>query len=449
MHPKALVVGLGLLATALVCGSAPQRIGDGREYIAMGRAMARLHAPALAPSDVAVGEAELQRMGFGGLALSTYPRLRDAGGRQDFFHFWFYSALAVPGLWLAALLGVHPNFGFVALNFALFFGSLWVVSRRVSWWVAAIVFCSPVLWWIDKAHTEVFTFSLLAAAFVLLRDKPWWSMVAVGAAATQNVPIALLLPAILGLRARRPVSREPRFWLGAAAGVLLALLHPLYYEWRWRVPTPQVFQGSHARVPSLQELAAVIWDPNIGLVAHAPFFGAAVLIAAITLILRTRRRRLSTEDGSTRGSGADVWLALTAAAIFLGSFSQTTNFNNGGTCGMSRYALWLIPLGLPFLDRAARVIGRPLRAALVTVALASCVSSVIAFQPRLLERYCTPTRLASAIWARRPSLDNPLPEIFAERLSGREPGLAPVATPGCTKVMVVGGYWPLPCLPKP
>jgi len=30
----------------------------------------------------------------------------------------------------------------------------------------------------------VFTFSLLAIAFVLLREAPWWSMICLGAAST-------------------------------------------------------------------------------------------------------------------------------------------------------------------------------------------------------------------------------------------------------------------------
>jgi hypothetical protein len=69
------------------------------------------------------------------------------------------------------------------------------------------------------------------------------------------------------------------------------------------------------------------------------------------------------------------------------------------------------------------------------------------FQPRLPERYCEPTRLANLIWTRWPSLDNPLPEIFAERIWGGEFGMAPAATPGCTKVLLIGGQWPVPCAP--
>ena len=145
----------------------------------------------------------------------------------------------------------------------------------------------------------------------------------------------------------------------------------------------------------------------------------------------------------------EVWLALAGAGIFLLSFAQSTNLNNGATPGMSRYALWLIPLAIPILRRAAVVISPRAHRWFVPLALASCVWSVVAFQPRRPESYCAPTRIASILWTRWPSLDNPLPEIFAERLSGEEPGLVPVATPDCAKVLLVGGQWPVPCYPEP
>jgi hypothetical protein len=39
------------------------------------------------------------------------PGLVGADGRHDFPHFWFYPALAAPGVALALRSGVHPNYG--------------------------------------------------------------------------------------------------------------------------------------------------------------------------------------------------------------------------------------------------------------------------------------------------------------------------------------------------
>jgi hypothetical protein len=315
-----------------------------------------------------------------------------------------------------------------------------VVARRLTWWFTALVFCSPVLWWIDKAHTEVFTFSLLAIAFALLRTAPWWSMIALGAAATQNPPIAVVLAlvAAVTLFGRPGLWRDGRYWTGALVAFALAALHPAYYKWRWGLLTPQLLQGTDFRFPTVQEWGAVIWDPNVGLLFNAPILVFTVVAAAIAVGVYARSRLFE----------AEVWLSLGAAALFLLSFAQSTNVNNGATPGMSRYGLWLIPLAIPLLERASVVLpARPARRWFVPLAVASCLWCLFAFQPRQPETYCAPTRIASVIWARWPSLDNPLPEIFAERLSAAEPGLAPVATPGCTKVLLIEGQWPVPCPP--
>ena len=435
MASRRLLLAFGLLLALLLSTSRPQRVGDAREYLAMGMNLARLQPPSLSPADKARIEARFNELHFAGLPLD-FPQLIDARGRQDFFHFWFYPALAAPGIWLTGIVGLHPNYAFTALNVALFLTAVWVTSKRLPWWLAAAVFCSPVLWWIDKAHTEAFTFSLLAIAFALLRDAPWWSMVCLGAAATQNPPIAALLFGA-GLTApllRRGTWQDTRFRIGALVSCALALLHPLYYGWRWGLPTPQLLQGTHARIPTVQEFGAVLWDPNLGVLFHAPLFALLV----VTLAAAGARRRLPDPD---------VVLSAAGAGIFLLAFAQTTNFNNGGTPGMSRYVIWLIPLAIPILQRAPAVSVPPQRW-LIVLSMASALWSIVAFQPGLPESYCTPTRLASVLWTRWPAIDNPHPEVFVERLWGGELGLAPVATPGCTKVLLIGGQWPVPCAPQ-
>jgi hypothetical protein len=77
---------------------------------------------------------------------------------------------------------------------------------------------------------------------------------------------------------------------------------------------------------------------------------------------------------------------------------------------------------------------------------------VWAFHPARAEAADQPTRLASFLWTRYPSIDNPLPEIFAERLRGLDENWLPVATPGCEKVLLPGrggrdSVWPMPCAP--
>jgi hypothetical protein len=54
------------------------------------------------------------------------------------------------------------------------------------------------------------------------------------------------------------------------------------------------------------------------------------------------------------------------------------------------------------------------------------------------------------LWTTHPAIDNPLPEIFIERLSGREDMWLPQSTPGCEKILLTGrgpsiGEWPVWC----
>jgi len=73
------------------------------------------------------------------------------------------------------------------------------------------------------------------------------------------------------------------------------------------------------------------------------------------------------------------------------------------------------------------------------------------FRPVLPEGYVKPSVAALAIWTRYPALNNPLPEIFWERLGGSEFATPPVATPGCEKVLLLAGQWPAfcPAVPAP
>jgi hypothetical protein len=125
--------------------------------------------------------------------------------------------------------------------------------------------------------------------------------------------------------------------------------------------------------------------------------------------------------------------------------------NHGGTPGLSRYATWFIPLAIPLFQQSDRVLGRRV-VWMALPAVASAALGVWAFHPARPEAADRPTRLASFLWTRYPSFDNPLPEIFAERLRGLDENWLPVATPGCEKILLPGrggrdSVWPLPCAP--
>jgi hypothetical protein len=432
-----------LLLAALAVGATPKVVGDGGEYFVYAVAMARGSVPPLTQRDLADGKSEL---------ASAHARLQawdtDAAtiagppGDRDFVHFWFYPALAAPGVALARLAGVNPCWSFVALNVALLLAAWRLSAARFGWAVSLMVCGGPILWWVDKVHTEAFTFALLTVAAASLSARPWLSLVALGAAATQNPPIALLLPpfAAAGLWLRRGREDRRATLAGLAGGAVLAALHPAYYLAVHGRPSLLAI-GSRGVVPSLPELGAVLWDTNVGLVFGHPLFVAALAGAVLTLLI--------TRPAVMRD--AELAAAAVAAPVLLLAFSQTTNFQHGATPGLSRYALWLLPLALRPFDlawsqtRARKWMG--------PWAVTSFLVCLVAYHPSVAEKAYRPSYATRWLWTSAPALFTPLPEVFSETVRGDDEGIhVPVGLPGCEKVLMEGGgswrpMWPAPCYP--
>ncbi len=356
-------------------------------------------------------------------------------GNYEAVHFWMYSALAVPALWLTAFVGLGPSTAFLCTNLLLFGIALVAAFRQGrSNHVLVLVILSPGIWWLNKAHIETFTYSLLLVMVFTLRTQPGIGALAAGLASTQNPPIAALIP-LMVLLLPEARSRSAIPWLGAATG--LAVLHPIYYLWRLGRWTALV--ESDFRIPPASRLTSFVVDLNVGLVPNAPFFVVACAVGCACLLQARSLRR------------SETIFATVAGGWFLFSFSQAININHGGTPSMTRYALWLMPLMLLLCSspKGCEVVRTPRAAGLFSAAvLLSALWSVIYFRPSVPENALSPTRLAMFQWTRYPSFQNPVPEIFAERLRHSD-GVNPVAsTPGCEKALLQGGRWPHPCPPS-
>ena len=245
MRPAVAAVLFACLLLTLAATSSPRVVGDGSEYVHLAARIASGHLP----------------------------------GAGESRHFIFYSALAAPLVALGRPLGLETAAAFTILNGLLLLAAFYLAASRLHWTFCAIVFAGPILWWLDKPHTEPFTFALYAVAFSLFASAPWWSLVAVGAAATQNPGNAALIGilAVAAAAGKASLLKDRRFWLGLAAGTVLAALHPAYYLVRLGTPTRLVSAGD-LRWVTWQEYRAVLVDPNIGLLPQVPIYGAAVLV---------------------------------------------------------------------------------------------------------------------------------------------------------------------------
>jgi hypothetical protein len=444
---SSLIIAL-VFALCLVAGSTPRIVGDGGEYLAQALNFAALNPPSLGRQTIPAIHQRIAEIAPGlvdwDIAATGIPGGSDR--RRDFVHFWFYSLLATPFVLAADIVGISPLHGFTALNLILLGLALRLALQRLGHPAVVLLFASPLVWWIDKAHTEVFTVSLLTIAMLTLRDRPWWALVAAGMAATQNPPITIVVLLILGIelvRRRAGMFGDRRLVAGAVTGVALVALQPSYTYLRHGTPS-LLMDTVQTGLPTWSELGAVVMDPSMGLIGNYPVFVIATVAAAAWIIARSPRAFMTPA----------TFVAAGAAVVFVYAFAQPTNLHHGGTPSLTRYALWFIPLSLAIWVPLHELAGGRARRTLAIAASMSAFVSVIAFHPGVDEKSREPTWLASWLWTALPAWNNPLPEVFAETLTHTEATTLPVATPGCEKILLTGEMdgpprWPMPCLPAP
>lgn len=451
---------------ALVASSTPRRVGDGLEYIATALNLGAGRPPALSAADRVAIAPDLARWADAApVSALNWPELVGRDGRQDVPHVWVYSLLVAPGLWLTGALSLHPNHAFTMVNL-LCLGAAWVALRALaSLWLTLLVCASPIVWWADKAHTEAFLFSLLVIAFSWARRGRAGALALAGVAAAQNPGLLVAWPVVFAelLRFRRATEPWLVIWRMSAAGVV-AIATAAFYNWSRHGRLSPLAAWTAARVPSLHEWLAPITDLSIGLFATAPVF----VLALVACAAWARHESAATRERRSTAAPALSWVISTVGiTAVLTVVAQSTNINHGGTPGLSRYALWLLPMLLPVLlhlspdtrgladadspdglDRTERTPTRREPWLLRALVVASVLTSIAGFRPSLPEVYRYPSPVATWAWTSWPTLDHPAAEIFAERVSHTEPATLPTSAHGCAKVLLFEGSWPVPCLPR-
>jgi hypothetical protein len=429
----------GLLIAASV--STPRRVGDGGEYFVMTMRLAAGQAPSVAPEELDAARGALQRLGSGfESALIEYPTLVARDGRQEFLHYFLYSLIVAPMMPVTRALGLHPNWAFTLTNTWLLGAAVFVAIRRAPLAACLTAFLSPIVWWVDKAHSEAFLFAALAIAVVWWDRHPAAALLAYALAGAQNVALGMTYPifAVLVWAATRQKMFGRAATTAAGAGALLVISPLLYNRVRLGRWSPMAEYATTA-VPSFSGLAAFVLEPNIGILPNAPAF-AFVLLAGTQLLWQSARRALPANLTLL------CWWPVVIQIILLIIWSQNPNANHGGTPGMNRWVLSLIVLGMPILAAAASTAGQRTRMS-VTALIAACGAwSVASHLPARPENYLQPTRLASWIWDRGWLQVTPA-EVFAERSQHREPASIPSHFGACRVLLIASQQIPVNCVP--
>jgi hypothetical protein len=426
-----------VVLTAAALGSPARRVGDGFEYLAMASNLSSGRPPSLAAEDVAAMVQETRAHGDATWDGALVPWLRGRDGRYDFLHFWMYPLVAAPFVAGARLLGQHPNGGFTLVNGLLLLGLSWTL-QRAGVGRAAVLIAMTLLWWIDKAHAEIFIVTLTGLGLILRDRAPRASLVLLGIATAQ---MPMLIPVLLASAVAAMWKYGSRALGAAIVAGLVAATYPLYYLWRLGMASP-LTDTVLWHLPSASAVLTPILDPNLGIAWFSPVL---VSVAVLGMVETIRQRN---------------WGELAALCVGVGTIlfaaTQTPNVNHGGTPGMSRYGVWLLAVMLPFAVRGDRIAASTRPVAYTALVGISVVFAALTLHPRFGDAATgpTPTRLAALIWTRAPVLDNPLPEVFAERVGHIDgPASVPVATDACEKALVVGTgadvSWPPQCAPRP
>lgn len=439
-HRRTLIV-TGLLMTyyfALVAESTPRRVGDGHEYIAMARQLSALAPPSLSQAQIDAITGEMAALpGYGSVTLRT-SNLVGPDGRQEFVHFWLYPLIVAPVLSLVRAVGAHWNHAFTIVNLLLLGGFAYCAAARLRPDAAILLACGPVIWWIDKAHVEVFNYALVGTALVLLDTAPHITLVLFGLVAAQNPAFAILLGTVTAVLIWRTHGVERRR-IAIAAGVaaLIVSVHPAYYLWRLGIVTP-LFGAVGREWPGLTAIVTPLVDPDLGLFWWFPALAAAIVIAATAKKTRVRDPLV----------GAAV--AASAAGLLV-IVAMSGNINHGATPGLSRYGLWLSPLAVVLL--AGGNLSGWRGVALPVIAVGSMAQMSWTSHPKILENSLAPSSLSIWLTDHAPRLYDPVPEVFGERYAGVDGAVPlPVASRDCGKILLPNPgrakvRWPIPCTP--
>ncbi len=435
------------------------RSGDSLEYVSMLVSWAEFGRPYVTSDSIKtmekrLGQApELGESPFFKSFRERFPSLLTNGTEMDLPHFWLYSLAAAVFYHPLKLLSLDIGLAFMLLHLLIVAAGFLVVrkalGRAAGLCLLLIIVFSPLIWFVNKVHVELFTVVLVCAGTALLAAENWaGSALCFALVSTQNLPFAILagLVFLLGFSRRQWTVLRGRWplWIAAFG---LAAAQPVYYLLRLGILNPVVATGAakmDTEVFSLRRMFSFIVDPDIGLLANWP---VALLILLVFAALAARRRA---------GFRSATWVFLAASLpVLLWSQSRSMNLNHGGTYLISRYALWYLyvfflmlwQLGLALQKSAAAVKRIGFAAGVLAGSFA-----LIQFWPTRPEEYLRPTPASLWLYSRFPAAYDPMPEIFTERYRRSEEDLPEeawaVSHPTGSKILVRRGrmqyvrYWP-------
>lgn len=423
-----IILCLSAMAFLPVCFSKRQVVGDGSEYYAMYLAFQSTHRPWMTEKAFAAYKLFVEKDKISGICAEDqlkdrFPSLR-VNQTADFNHFWSYSLLAYFVHLAINLVGfrMDPNSAFLMLHFLLFATLAMYFYSSFKWrgviCIFLITLSSPIVWYMNKVHTEFLTYCCVAFSVGAIITRNYLlSAFFLAVASTQNPSFALIsfIPFAYRFTAQRGTSFSIIEVLLAIATSFIVCVHPFYYFLRYGVPTPQLLAGGASIGGNNSYFYIWLLDPDIGLFPNWPL-GVLVVLWFTVLVFLKKNEVLS----KIKQNILFLIFCILYICINLYAQSSTTNINSGASIGVARYATWYIPLLFPLLYFIFYAIqGKKIYFyILFTVSLLLTAYNIFLCDLNKRETHDAPSYLSHLMQSSYPKSYDPHPEIFAERFSG-------------------------------
>jgi hypothetical protein len=434
---RGFAVLLALLLTLVASQTRTDPNGDFVEYSLMAAALASHGTPDIRIEDVqqvlrtnpepGIADPWI-RLAQGMRANQEIPAWGFNRGRNGgiyAIHFFAYPALAAAPMRLLQLAGLPTikSFQIVNLGFLFILGMslfrLFASSDRALGGLMLFMLCGGLLYWNWTGPECMSAAALLASLILFCTGAPRAGGLLAGLAAMQNPPIAaffgfaplmhIALHHQRGMRWAASVraALAPAYLQGMFGAAILALLPIAFSLWQFGVPS---LIAKYSTTPALigsERLVSFFFDLNQGMIIGVP-----ALIAA--LLLWGWRAGQAQRNAIMLALAASFSLTLAVPAL------AAQNWNSGAI-GMMRYAFWTaMPFLFAFLLRLRPLARWP---ALLLLAVgfgqAACMVAARGYG------YTELSPLAKQVIEHAPSLYNPDPEIFYERISHAESNMDP------------------------
>lgn len=415
----------------LVYAWTPIHNGDVAEYTLTTVAFANHGTPGIRLSDLEEGQRRLPELAYSYSEIDSdlkhqpgilhLPFAKGRHGQIYTIHFFAYSALAAIPYKLLPLVGIDPFKCYLALNlsFVVLLGVTLrqVLGNSIKAAFALGLFLTGGIWaYLRWTSPEVMSAAALLSALLLFCTGASLRAAFLTAIGALQNPSIILTFAFLPLTRlvwcyqpqqswRARLIDAVMGWRGVAAllsGALVALMAPLWNLMHFGVPSLIAQTSTSLDFVSWVRLHSIFFDLSQGMLIGVP--------ALVALLMLWSCHHVAHRNWAVLALSLALMLVLVLPAL------PVMNWNSGAQ-GIMRYAVWaamplLFALVWQLRERKSWLWLAP---AIITLSLQIMVTSALGSF-----RYVEFSPWAEGVMIHAPSLYNPEPELFAERIRQRD-----------------------------